>query len=254
MTILVQPQMIDPTAPFGPGAITGLLPSAIAGTNTTASLTVSAGAAVDSSNARLLTLANAYSWSVTTGYQGGTTLPNSATIHFFLCGGSSGVLIWAHTGLVPTAPAGFTSWYRRIISIPTTAAGALVGGTAIELAGGAVRFYLTIPIADYSASSLGTARVLVALSVPTGIRLLVFLRATSTTQANAQVISPDEPDLAPTNGVAAPGRDVIGNATTGIAYGPTPTTDTSGRVALRSDTASTNLNLVTRGWEDWRRN
>lgn len=93
--------------------ITGNLPTAISGTSTTAAVTISSGAASDSTTAIEL-IGSGYSWAVSNGdaangYQGGTTLPNSSTIHFFLCNGGSGTTSFASTSLTPSCPSGYAT-------------------------------------------------------------------------------------------------------------------------------------------------
>lgn len=256
MTQLVSIPMVDPMAPFGPGAIIGLMPSAITGTNTTAALTVLPGAAVDSTNSRLMALSSPYSWSVISDYQGGTMLPNSMTIHFFLCNGSSGTRVWAHTGLVPTPPVGFNSWYRRIFSFPTDGAGALIVISATEVDGGSVVCYLPTIIPDVATTTLGTARSLYTLTVPNGIKVQPLFRAhTMVTAASIILASPDEGDMAPgTNGSSSPGLDISGSVNaTGFWSTPQLTTNTTRQIAARGSTAGCSLYVYTRGWRDWRR-
>ena len=97
-------------ASYVPTNVTGLLPTAIIGTSTTAAINISAGQASDSTNVTQLVGASGFSWGVgngnaANGYQGGTTLPNSSTIHVFICGGTSGTCSFGSTSTTPTAPA-----------------------------------------------------------------------------------------------------------------------------------------------------
>jgi len=243
--------------------IAGFLPSSIAGTSTTASLTVSAGQATSSANAALITKSTTSSWAVSNGnaalgYQGGTTLPNSDTIHFFACSGGSGTTIFAHNGLTPTPPAGYNTYYRRIFSVNTNGSGALIPYTATEIAGGAVQSNLTTPVADVNVVNLSTARVLYTLSIPTDIQVNPMTRATSAVSGGnclVSIQSPLETDAAP-SGSAQPLYDLAGDnlVTSGSSgrYGAL-ISNTSGQIAARSNVASTTFVVVTFGWVDFRR-
>ncbi len=250
--------MVDPMAPYGPGTITGLLPSGITGSNATASLNVTAGAAVDSTNARLLTLASTYNWSVTADYQGGTMLPSSTTIHFFLCNGSGGTRVWAHTSLTPTPPVGYNSWYRRTFSLFTNSSGVLVGGNTIEESGGALTFFPATPVNDLSGVTPTTgSRTLYVLSVPMGIKVRPLVRtsvpAPSSGTVYALYTSPDEPD-SPTGGLTADVGTVSSTAVSIYTYlQPYLTTNTSGQIGARFSSSAATISLQTRGWIDFRR-
>lgn len=246
------------------GSIFGCLPSAVAGTSTTASVSVGSGQATDSANTVYITSAG-YSWSVTNGnaingYQGGTTLPNSSTIHFFVCSGTSGTGSFASTSLTPTLPAGYTTAYRRVFSIPTTAAGALLSiQNNTELAGGSLICWLVTQILDVNVSNLGTSRTAYSLTVPTGIKVQPIIRVdagTAGSTASLIITSLDETDVAPNASQpwgGAPGSDVnqassFINAWTGFI-----TTNTSAQIGARSSAATQLFQVVTRAWIDLRR-
>ena len=238
-------------------SIAGCLPSSITGTNTTAALTVGSGQAADSTNTAYITSAG-YSWAVSNGnaingYQGGTTLPNSSTIHFFVCSGGSGTGSFASTSLTPTLPAGYSTYYRRIFSLNTNGSGALIGGNAIETDGGALTFYLASPPTDVSTSTLGTSRTLFTLTVPSGIKVAALMRLNTGSNAETVVTSPDEADIAPSN---SPPQifdvDAVAGATAGIFA--SRTTNTSGQVGARATTTSVSFYIVTTGFKDFRRN
>lgn len=241
--------------------IGGLLPTTIAGTSTTATLTVTAGSAADSTNVQRLSLGST-SWAVTNGnaangYQGGATLPNSSTIHFFIMFGTSGTASFASlSATAPTLPSGYTL-FRRIFSLKTTAAGALIPGTAIEDAGGAMIFYLTTQVLDINATTTTANRTLAVLSVPLGIKVQPLGRGGLTTATSSGMIftSPDETDVAPSAGTnsAVPGIDSAANASfNGSPIQPFLTTDTSGQIGHRG-TAAVAVGWTTRGWRDFRR-
>lgn len=248
--------------------ITGLLPTAISGTNTTAAVTISSGQAADSTGAKLL-VGPGHSWAVSNGnaangYQGGTTLPNSSTIHFFECFGSSGYCSFASTSLTPTLPTGYNSNYRRIFSIQTNGSGALIPINAVEGAGGSMIAWLVTQVADVNGATPTTAnRTLYALSVPSGIKVQPFIRASGAALNNGTsgiFTSPDETDVAPAafNVYTAPAHDMASNsASTTLmdgSYNAKPlTTNTSGQIGYRGSSTSATLSLVTSGYMDFRR-
>lgn len=254
------------------GSISGFLPSSIAGTSTTASLTVSAGQAANSTAATYITKNTTTSWAVSNGnaingYQGGTTLPNGSTIHFFICSGASGVGTFAHNGLTPTLPAGYDTYYRRIFSLRTNGSGALIAGSSIEGEGGSQVFYLTTPSLDVNGSTPGNAsRTLYALAIPNGIAIEPLFRANSVNAAGAGemiITSPLESDIAPDAGTsgnyyayftAAPGFDTTGSSTgSSIAANGRIVTNNQ-QIGVRQRSGGTRaFYWVTRGWVDYRR-
>lgn len=234
---------------------------------TTAAITISAGQAADSSGAAYISKATTTAWAVSNGnaingYQGGTTLPNSSTIHFFMCYGGSGVGSFASTSLTPTLPAGYNTYYRRIFSCRTTVAGALIPYVPVEMGGGAIKCYLTTEVMDFNGNSTTTAALLALTSIPVGVKMLAKIRAIATTAAYNGILisSPDATDVAPSisgsggyNGTA-PGFDL---ASTSVASGimnltKEIVTDTSAQVRHRA-TATTALQVVTSEFTDFRR-
>lgn len=247
---------IPAAAPATPGAITGMLPSSMTGTSTTAAMTVSAGAAADSTGASNLVLTSK-SWAVShgnaaLGYQGGTTLPNSSTIHMFVCSGGSGVTVFASTSLAPTLPTGFTSFFRRIFSFTTDAGGAPLPYVADEIAGGAYAAWLATSIGDVVGGGVGTAsRTLYPLSVPLGIKVEVQARMTMAGTGRIKVTSMDEPDLSlGTGDLSNPGSSVP--SASGIG-GKRLITDTSAQVGVRGSAGGLTVTIETAGWIDNRR-
>lgn len=241
--------------------ITGNHPSVISGGSaSTAAITITAGACSDSTKTSIIQ-STGQSWAVSNGNQingfdGGTSLPGSSTIHYFLCQGASGVGSFASTSLTPTFPTGYATYYRRIFSLNTTAAGILIPVNYIPMGGGDTIYWLQTQTLDISTTSLGASQVMYALNVPLGIKVRPFVRANSDT-ANASVIltSGDEVDIAPPNGsgtpwTAAPGMDING---AGVIASPFLTTNTLGQIGARAYASSTHLYLVTRGWSDARR-
>jgi hypothetical protein len=248
-------------------AISGLLPTSIASSSSTScTMTITAGQAADSTNSTMLS-GGSFAWSLANGnaingYQGGTTLPNSSTIHFFMCKGSSGTASFASTSLTPTLPAGYNTYYRRIFSLFTSSAGTLLGsvgsgGTAIETEGGAMTFFVTTQPQDVNVTTLGTARTQFGLSVPTGIKVSPLCRA-SIANGNCVILtSGDETDVAPGSDssiTATPGFDLNGAGLADPMFFQVPLiTNTSGQIGARAGTTSSHFAVYTRGWVDFRR-
>lgn len=248
-------------------SISGFLPlssSAITGNSTTAAVTIPAGQATDSTLA-LTMIGAGFSWLVSNGnaangYSGGTTLPNSSTIHFFVIAtptDTTWTASFASTSLTPTLPGAYVGGrYRRVFSLNTTGAGALIPGSSVEVFGGAQAFYLTTEVLDVNVSNLGTSRTLYPLTVPSGIKVEPFFRIAGTTNPSAILLtSPEQSDVAPGTASTVPLQDawndtgqLFGRARNGFIV-----TDTSGRIGARSSTASTVFYLVTFGWCDFRR-
>jgi hypothetical protein len=258
----VSPAMLDATAPIGFGAITGLIPTNIAGTNTTATLSITPGAAVDQSNTIGIRSPSTLNWAVSNGnaangYQGGTTLPNSSTIHFFICYGSNGVCSFASTALTPTLPNGYNGFYRRVFSVITNSSGSQTIYSATEGEGGSLICLLPTHILDVNVAPSTAARTLYLLSVPTGIKVQPFIRpwaAATAGQMTVSATSPDDSDVA----VVSAGGDsdhTSANSTTYVGGQPFPylITNASGQVGLRANVSTGLAGIYTRGWKDWRR-
>ena len=182
-------------------------------------------------------------------------LPNSATIHFFLINGTSGTASFASNTISPTLPSGYT-YYRRIFSLNTTSAGALRPvNAAIEAEGGSAVFYLTTQLLDVNTSSITTTITLLTLSVPNGLRMSPLTRALGGTSTPVFVLllSGDETTVAP-SGSVAPLFDL-----TTVASGSNSsnqeflTTNASGQIGAIATSATQPLQIVTRGWKDFRR-
>ena len=253
------------------GQITGFIANSIGGSNTTALLATSAGQATDSTGAALISRAAA-SWNVANGnaingYQGGTTLPNSSTIHFYVCSGASGTGIFASlSATAPVLPSGYNTYFRRIFSLNTNGSGALIPGTMVETAGGGYTFLLTTQLLDIGVTNLISAnRTLFALTVPSGLKLEPIFRAVSGTARTAGSIlftCPDETDVAASNGsitfTTAPGYDteyITGTGSPGTAAGGQYLlTNTSAQIGARTFSGTgTSLYWTTRGHKDPRR-
>lgn len=236
--------------------VTGFLPSSIAGNATTAAMTISAGAAASSAGAGMIIKSTSSSWAVSNGnaalgYQGGTTLPNSDTIHLFACSGGSGTTIFAHNGLTPTPPAGYNTYYRRIGCFNTTGAGAPIAFTAYELGGGEI-FNELIAAVSQTTSVASTGTTVTLGGIPTDIVVRPIFRITSPVSSvyaivnslNVTSIAPGVDGTAPGVSVEAPGAQVPGF--------PFVMTNTSAQVRARSS-ATNNFYFYVDGWVDSRR-
>jgi hypothetical protein len=171
---------------------------------------------------------------------------NSATYHVFaISDGASTVDVLFSTSLgSPTMPSGYTK-KRRLGSVITDGSGNI---RAFVQTGD--RFQLTTPVLDFNASTIGTARSLVALTVPAGLKVEAMIRAYSTvTGANVMVLTdPAEADTAPSLS-AAPLHTLNG---AGQAFQGVIGTDTSRQIAARSNAATQLLRAATFGWIDRR--
>lgn len=244
--------------------IAGGIPTGISGSlSSSQALSVTAFQATDSTGAKLLSSASALGWAVANGnaiggYQGGTNLPASSTIHFFACSGIGGTGAFASTSLAPTCPTNYNSYYRRLFSLFTNSSGLLVNVTPLEIAGGAVRFYLVTQARDINTTSLGTSQTFFALSVPTGIKVQPLIRINNGAQGGNFIIigSGDETSVAPGGsiGSTAPGWDFDTGTSGGVfALQPPLTTNTNGQIWAYSSSSNTDLYGYTRGWDDFRR-
>lgn len=244
-------------------SITGFVPSSIAGTSTTATLSVSAGQATDSTNMVYINEASALPWAVANGnvingFQGGTTLPNSSNIHFFIVTGTAGTGLFASTSITPTLPTGYTL-YRRIFSLRTSGTGVLTAGTAFEINGGGLKFVLATSTADINVTSSTTAVIAPLPSVPGDVRMEACGLAGNITSTSSFTLfsSLDAADVAPTVAAAAPYYTASANAN--VASGTNYvqiTTDgnaaTAGRIRYRSSAAVPIL-FITQNYVDYRR-
>lgn len=260
-------EIVIPTQSFTGAPITGFLPTSIMGNSTTAAITVTAGSAGDSAGAAAIA-GGPYSWAVANGnaingYQGGSTLPNSSTIHFFACSGTSGTGIFSNNSTTVSPPSGYNSSMRRVFSLRTNGSGTLLPGTAVEVDGGALIFYYATQLLDISVSNQGTSQVLYLLTVPTVIKVQPLYRVNQpATNGTSLITSGDEVDVAPTASggtefTSAPGNDfgqVSGTGSDSNARDGIITTNASGQIGIRSTTTSVNLAWVTRGFKDFRRN
>lgn len=244
--------------------ITGFTPGGIvSASNTSCTMTISQGSASDSTGIAIISKGSGTNWSLANGnavngYQGGTTFPNSSTIHFFAIAGTSGTGTFSSISLTPTLPSGYTI-YRRIFSLFTNGSGILLGSvgstlsSSIEISGGGLLiYYQSIPL-DVNVSTLGTSDITYALSLPTGIRVQPVVRASSITSSSAILIySLDENSTTP-NLTGSPLFD-LNLSGFDLSSQPFLSSNTSAQIRARAGSSSTSFLVATRGFIDWRRN
>ena len=195
------------------GFISGLLPLGFSGTNTTAFGVIGKGMCaanpgndLDKGTISWSTVQSGLNpWQVSNGnapngFDGGTTLPNSSTIHIFICQGSSGTCLFGSTSLLPTFPAGYDSKFRRVFSFITNSSGTIRNTTVREMAGGGLHTILGGANLDINGATPGNAsRTLYTLAaLPNGLYLrpLYLFNPNQATQGAFLITGGDEPDVA----------------------------------------------------------
>lgn len=258
-------------APYG--YCRGFIPPAssdITGNATTATINISAGQATDSTNSKCLTGAaftsgTANNWAVSNGnaangYQGGTTLPNSSTIHFYviaLATDTTWTATFASTSLTPTLPGSYTL-YKRIFSLKTSGAGAPLAMSMTETDGGSVRCAYTALITDYSGTSVTSTASLLTVATPAGLKTAwMGYHGSPTTNSTLLFTSPEDPDDAVVAGPNIPSTSANtgGYPYVGIATSVLLITNTSSQLRARCDptTGTASTTVKTAGWIDYRR-
>ena len=242
---------------YVPTTISGNLPTAMSGTNTTAAITVSAGQCSDSTNATQMQGAG-YSWAASNGNAingtdaGSSTLANSTTYHMFLCSGASGTGTFASASLTPTFPTGYATYKRRIFSFTTNSSGAPLVIAPVEIAGGGMDVVLSAGATAQTASVSGTASTVTITNVPTGITVKPNIRIANQTSSQYVLVSSlAASDLAPNNGGTAPGNSCQNPGGQTIAN-PNIITNTSAQIRARAS-GSDSLYIYLDGWQDFRR-
>lgn len=238
-------------------SIAGCLITSLTGNNTTASATITAGQAADSTNASYITSAG-YSWAASNGNAingtdaSSSTLANSTTYHMFVCSGASGTGTFCSASLTPTFPTGYATYSRRIGSFKTNVSGAPLPFNQVEASGGSVINYLTTQPQDINTASLASgSRTLFPLSVPGGIKVQPLLRCMSNSGNTILLTSPDETDVAVGSPSSSPGWDIVNsNNESASLY---LTTNTSAQIAARGSSGTSVFYGYTRGWIDFRR-
>lgn len=129
-----------------------------------------------------------------------------------------------------------------------------VGGTILAFVQTGNFFQLVTPANDVATSTLGGAGTSYTLTTPAGIKTDALISAAVTNAAagaNVIISSLDEADNSP--------DPLTGRAHFTVQISNRPVcgqfkfvTNTSSQIRARSDTASTTLNIATRGWTDWR--
>lgn len=232
------------------GYIDGLTLST-AGSSST--ISIAAGGASDSTNVFILSLASSISkttsaWSVGTGNGGLDTgsIANSTWYYFYLIRRTdTGVVdvVFSTSSSSPTLPTNYTQ-YRYI------GAGLTNGSaqwTAFTQSGN--EFYWSTPVLDVSGACT-TSATTVALSVPRGRKMKVFLNVRTTTGLTVYLSDPANADLAPSssaNPLGSAGNDGVGGLT--IISQANVWTDTSAQIRYRGGTTA-QWGLATLGWFD----
>lgn len=226
-----------------------------------ATMTIGAGQATDSTNAAVITLANSIakttgSWAVGTGNGCLDTgsITTSTWYHFFAIYRSDTLavdVLCSLSATAPSLPAGYT--HKRRIGAGKT------DGSSQWIAFSQVgdEFLWSAGVLDVNTTNPGTSAVNSALSVPSGIKVYAVIRRIVTTGGGGAVtdlVSPiDQADAAPSL-TAAPGATLYVPTSSNGATLLIVRTDTSRQVRSRlsfSD-ASTISKMVTVGWIDRR--
>lgn len=218
---------------------------------------IAAGVAIDSTNARFMTLAASITkrtdapWAVGSGNGGwldGASMPNGTGHAFLVTRLDTGVVdVGFSASLTPTLPTNYTL-YRRIGSILRESAAILPFKQAGDL------FQRASPAADISAANPGTSAVTRTLSVPAGLNVEAILHVgvTNGTPVNAYGILSDldtndyAPD--PTNGNI--GATIAGTVMSQVRV--RTSTSRTIRSRLNASDVSLTLRINTSGWVDTR--
>lgn len=247
----------DPAAiNFPPGFISGLTYALSVG-DAANDITIAPGVAADSTGVYPMVLAAALtkrldaSWAVGDGNGGLDTgaVGNNSYFMWLIARSDTGVVdvLFSLSGTAPTMPANYD--YKRLIGWVTRSAGANVGFVTIELPGGGIKNIWTTTPAQTLSGTLTTARSLIAMLCPAGIKVDVTLsfQATDAGSGGIRITSPDETDGAPSSG-AAPLYNIICPQVGRM----TASTNTSAQIAARADTTIDTLVLST-DWFEWSR-
>lgn len=241
------------------GFISGLTLSTAGGVST---FSVAPGQSTDQNNSVLMALASAMS-KTTSGWSVGSAAGSLDT-------GSIAANTWYHvfemerpdTGAVDVCitlttstqcgtganiPAAYTL-FRRIGSMQTDGSSHWVAFTQFG-----DKFLRSVPSRDYF-STLNTSAQLIALNVPTGIKVEAITQGLfqdTAAGAVALITSPDQADTAPS--VVGIFTFIEGTAGVNNPYAELRTfTNTSGQVRARSSTTTSTLFMFTNGWVDSR--
>ena len=247
---------------------TGVLRSYIAGytlsndgTSPNTVLDIAAGTAADSTNARMIVLATAFTkstagvWAAGTGSNGmgtGVTIGNSTWYHVFAIINGGNTDVYFDTSVsAANAPAG-TTYFRRIGSFLTDGSAHII--TFFQYGNW---FAWSTPTLDVNTTNPGTSAVSAALTVPPDVNVFASVNWLAS-QSDANPLSIYISDLASTDlapaGNASP-LSTIGNVSSSSLYQQTVTRTNTSR-AVRYRTGFSNGNTVIRaatlGWTDLR--
>lgn len=230
-----------------------------------ATMSIAAGVAADSTNVSMLTLAAAISkttasWAVGTGNGGIDTgaIANSTTYHFYLItrlDTSVVDVIFSLSASAPTLPANYTL-FRRIGSMRTT--GAAQWTSFIQ---DGDTFSLVTQVADSFSTNPGIAAVTRTLtSIPTGARVEAILQISHTNSSNGGNVLTYTSDLSTTDSTPSAGNsdtstsELIAGGAVVAATIKRVFTNTSSQVRSRQSfsDASCTFQLMTLGWVDTR--
>jgi len=241
------------------------------GTSPNTVIDISAGQATDSTNVKLMTLA-AFT-KTTAAFATGTgnggldtgTVAASTWYHMFVISNAAGTTFDAlisKSATAPTMPSGF-ALFRRIGSILTNSSSQI-----LAFVQDGQTFYWGTQVLDLSSGGNGTttARTLITLSVPPGVKVRPLCRLTMPFGSAGSgglgmiVTSPDEADVAPTvSTTSSPPLSDMGEVSqsgnTAYLFGMnlqgTHYTNTSAQIGVRVAVISDgNINIDTRGWID----
>lgn len=226
-----------------------------------ATMTIAAGQATDSTNAAVITLGSSIakttgSWSVGTsnGCLDTGSITTATWYHFFAIYRSDTMVVDVLCSLSATAPSLPASYThkRRIGAGKTDGSSQWIAFTQVG-----DEFLWSAGVLDVNTTNPGTSAVSSALSVPSGVKVFAVIRRIVTTGAGGAVtdlVSPiDQADAAPSL-TAAPGATLYVPASSNGASMLIVRTDTSQQVRSRlsfSD-GSTISKMVTVGWIDRR--
>lgn len=240
--------------PVPRGHLSGLTMSTA---GSSATLSVAAGQATDSTNVLMMNLSSAISkttsaWAVGSATGGLDTgaIANSTWYHFYLIQRlDTGVVdvVFSTSASSPTLPTNYTL-YRRIGSAKTN--GSAQWTKFVQFGDEFLWDTMTL---DLNASALSATAQNATATVPTGVQVLARARVTLTTSGGGSVVlfsSLDESDQAPGTGTystveaAAAGQ----NASCEILE----RTNTSAQIRWRSSNTNGTLSMATFGWIDRR--
>lgn len=247
----------DPTFSDNPirGFLGGLILSTAGGSTTFA---CSAGSAADSTGVTGMTLGSVFTktqaaWAVGSGngsLDTGVVAVNTWYHVFLIKRPDTGVvdLLISLSPTAPTLPTNYTL-FRRIGAMRTD--NPSHNWTAFTQVGS--QFLWVVPVNTVSAGGLNTTPVLVALFVPTGVKVRASFRALITNSAvgmNVLINSPDEVSAIP-NAVGGNMNAVVNAAATFFTVDLTIRTDTSAQIrGVSSAAANGSWFVATYGWYD----